>query len=359
MKNRYNIALAVALGLFGMTATSCTEEALKPTVLAEEERTAPVLSLDGSYVFAEETINDAMDLTWSPVNIGVNVGVSYKVELGKVGTDFAEIVELGITEETTLTVTRKDFNKGLLTLGLQADKVNNVEVRVTASFANYSGFESMTSEISTVEVTPWGDPTAFPDRLYLAGSFQGWDNSNEVTVLEPIDGAAGEYQGFFLFHEADTYFKILTKKGAWDSQWGERGDADGILDPNDGGDPDALAYSGAGFYKIYVNFATKAYEVTPVTWGVIGDATPGVWNDDTDMTFDPATSTYSVTMDLNDGQIKFRLADGWDVNLGDDNGVLTPNGPNILVSAGNYTITLKVEHDGAGAYTYAYTLVKN
>ncbi|GAA4826338.1 SusE domain-containing protein [Algivirga pacifica] len=357
MKNRYNIALAVALGLFGMTATSCTEEALKPTVLAEEERTAPVVSLDGSYVFVEETINEEMEITWAPVNIGVNVGVSYKVEMGKAGADFAEVVELGITEETALSVARKDFNKGLLTLGLQANKVDNVEVRVVASFANYSGFEPMSSTAATVEVTPWADPTAFPDLLYLAGSFQGWNNANDVTVLNSI--GVGEYQGFYLFHEAETWFKILTKKGAWDSQWGERGGADGILDPNDGSDPDALYYTGAGFYKIYVNFATKEYSVTPVTWGVIGDATPGVWNDDTDMTYDPATGTYSVTMDLNDGQIKFRLADGWDVNLGDDNGVLTPNGPNILVSAGNYTITLKVEHDGAGAYSYSYTLVKN
>ena len=83
-----------------------------------------------------------------------------------------------------------------------------------------------------------------------------------------------------------------------------------------------------------------ATEIT--TYGLIGDATEGGWDVSTPMTFDAATSTYTVTTTLKEGTFKFRANDGWDINLGGNINNLTHNGDNINVpeGAGTYTITL-------------------
>ena len=95
--------------------------------------------------------------------------------------------------------------------------------------------------------------------------------------------------------------------------------------------------------------------------GLIGGAIPGTgWDSDRDMTFDPATGTYSITLDLNAGEIKFRANDNWDFNLGDNNdpndGRPEVGGNNIKINAaGNYTITLDLLVGG----NWVYTIKKN
>jgi hypothetical protein len=76
-------------------------------------------------------------------------------------------------------------------------------------------------------------------------------------------------------------------------------------------------------------------------WGLIGDATPGGWGDDTNMTWDATNNVFTVTLDLvSSGSFKFRANDGWDVNYGGDLNALTAGGANITIdSDGNYTIT--------------------
>jgi hypothetical protein len=83
-------------------------------------------------------------------------------------------------------------------------------------------------------------------------------------------------------------------------------------------------------------------KVTPYqpSWGVIGSATPLGWDASTEMTFNQATGTYSVTLPLTTGEFKFRLDNKWDTNFGDtgNNLSLEPAGDNIAVTAGFYTI---------------------
>ena len=75
------------------------------------------------------------------------------------------------------------------------------------------------------------------------------------------------------------------------------------------------------------------------------------------MTYDTATKTWTVTLNLNAGKIKFRANDAWDLNYGDNDfdGSLEEGGADIPVAAaGNYTITLNLEVAG-----YAYEIKKN
>ena len=95
-------------------------------------------------------------------------------------------------------------------------------------------------------------------------------------------------------------------------------------------------------YAITLDLSTPlAYTYRADRWGLIGDATPGGWDNDTNMTWDAVNGCFTVTLNLTANSFKFRANDGWDYNLGGSLTALTPGGDNISVTeAGNYTITL-------------------
>ncbi|MFZ2287801.1 MAG: SusF/SusE family outer membrane protein [Bacteroidales bacterium] len=96
-----------------------------------------------------------------------------------------------------------------------------------------------------------------------------------------------------------------------------------------------------------------AYTYRADRWGVIGDATPGQWSDDTNMTWDAVNGVFTVTLNLTAASFKFRANDDWGYNLGGSLTGLTDGGGNIAVAeAGNYTITLN-------PWTKVATLTKN
>jgi hypothetical protein len=78
-------------------------------------------------------------------------------------------------------------------------------------------------------------------------------------------------------------------------------------------------------------------------WGIIGSATPTGWDSDTNMDYNLATKTYSVTMNMIVGAYKFRLDDGWGTNYGSSSatgGALVAGGSDIPITvAGTYKIT--------------------
>ncbi|MBS0010483.1 MAG: SusF/SusE family outer membrane protein [Bacteroidales bacterium] len=104
-----------------------------------------------------------------------------------------------------------------------------------------------------------------------------------------------------------------------------------------------IAIASEGDYAITLDLSTPlAYTYRADRWGIIGSATPNEWNDpDTDMTWDPVGEVFTITVDLTQGEMKFRANDGWDYNLGGDLAALEAGGSNIPVTTdGNYTITL-------------------
>lgn len=107
-------------------------------------------------------------------------------------------------------------------------------------------------------------------------------------------------------------------------------------------------------YAITLDLSTPlAYKYRADRWGVIGDATPGGWSDDTNMTWDAVNGRFTVTLNLTAAAFKFRANDDWGYNLGGSLTALTEGGDNIPVAeAGNYTITLN-------PWTRVATVTKN
>ncbi|NOR88489.1 MAG: SusF/SusE family outer membrane protein [Bacteroidales bacterium] len=205
-------------------------------------------------------------------------------------------------------------------------------------------FIDAVTETYTFTVNPAG--VSF-NVLYVPGAHQGWDPANESTVV--YDGIGdGNYEGYLYFPDAANEFKF-TNGPTWDENYGDDG-ADGTLD-NGGAN---IVGGDAGYYKLNVDFNALTYTAVFTDWGLIGDAT-GSWDDDQNMTYDVDNDVWTITLDLIVGEFKFRANDAWDLNYGDEGGVLVHNGPNIAVAEdGSYTITMNL-----GTPPYSYTIVKN
>lgn len=127
----------------------------------------------------------------------------------------------------------------------------------------------------------------------------------------------------------------------------------------------------SGFYKVSFSVnpnepAIAIYSVSKVSysWGIIGDATPGGWDADTDMTFDTAISKWKFTGNLVPGALKFRLNDEWTINYGTEDGnsgnimdgtmYLDNPGAHSITAAGNYEVTFS--HDPNNPATAIYSV---
>lgn len=97
-------------------------------------------------------------------------------------------------------------------------------------------------------------------------------------------------------------------------------------------------------------WCTGVSQITSI--GLIGDATPGGWDADTNMVQDPVdTNAWTLTIELTDGKVKFRANDLWDDDWGGADfpvGQSVYKGADIVVTAGIYNIKFYVD----GAYTF-------
>jgi len=196
----------------------------------------------------------------------------------------------------------------------------------------------------------------FPQALNVAGNHQNWTPATAPQVVSMNNN--GEYEGFIHFSQPNPTFKFV--KG---DDWSD-GELAGSSDPGKlGGGNNLTLPDGEGVYLIRVNSNDMTWSGTKITtWGLTGSATPLGWppgvpdgtdGHDHDMTFDPATGLWSITLDLSVGEIKFRANNGWALNIGDNgaDGIPEIGGSNISIpTAGNYTITLDLTIGGNWAY---------
>ncbi|MEO0877952.1 MAG: SusE domain-containing protein, partial [Bacteroidota bacterium] len=297
----------------------------------------------------EENLNETLaDFSWSPADYGFAAGVSYTLEVDVAGNSFLEAVNLSTTTKFNATVSNDQINTIMLTKGLPGGVFTNMEFRVVANAGTQ--VEELISETLVISVSPVAVAIDYP-KLQVPGSYQGWDPANESTVIFSVE-SNGVYEGY-LYVADDGAAHKYTDGPSWDVNWGDTG-ADGMLDA--GGDD--IFLGDAGVYRFSANINDLTHSSLRTDWGVIGNATPGGWDNDTDMTYDPATGLWSIDIDLiADNFIKFRANDGWDVNLGDDNtdAAMEYGGADIpITESGNYTVTLDLTNA-----VYTYTLTKN
>lgn len=193
----------------------------------------------------------------------------------------------------------------------------------------------------------------FPTELYLVGGLGAhgaWTPSASIPFRRVEDGIFEIYAPL----ETGTGFKFLQEQD-WPGDWGIDPTNPGMIIQE--GEQDAMIDE-SGFYLIRVDFNDKTVSYTKTDWAIIGDATPGGWDVDTDMTLQNDFE-WTITLDLGMGFVKFRANDAWTINYGDNeqDGILDFAGVGNdipVAAAGNYTVTMSL-HPSNG-YTYTITL---
>lgn len=302
-----------------------------------------------------------LTFTWSEADFGFPAEIIYALQMDKLGNNFAEPVGIStVTSTSSASLITYEFNNKLLALGLEYNVESDIEIRLRAviSGINSSPFkDTVYSESITVHVIPFEVIINYP-KLYVAGSYQGWDPPT-AHVISSVKSNE-KYEGYIYFPDATTEFKLL-KVPAWEEA-NTIGDPDasgtsGTLQIGSWGGNNIKVSGGPGYFKINADLSEATYSWLKTDWGLIGSATPDGWNSDQNLIYDNLTEEWTITLDLVVGDIKFRANDDWGLNYGDDgvDGKLEANGANIVIAeAGNYTIRLILSKP-----VYTYKLTKN
>jgi len=253
-----------------------------------------------------------------------------------------------------------ELNTLALTVGIGAGDTAKMVFRVVAYQDRYAYTHGV-----TVTVSPWKPAVAYSHGwpvLYVPGDYQMWSPSTAPTVA---DEQSNIYEGYIYEPAGGTYHFKFTSANDWShTNYGDGGA--GMLSTD--GSAGDLVLPGAGYYELVCNPVTLTWSATLTTWSILGDATPGGWNTDTQLTFDPVKQVWTVTCAmLANASFKFRANNAWAIDFGiDANGHLAyadntaypydGSVSNITVpSSGNYTITLDLRDPN----NYNYTLKKN
>ena len=186
------------------------------------------------------------------------------------------------------------------------------KIMADATAMTYTAVATVWGVIGSATPNAWNDETA----LTYNPASRTWTGSVHLTAAE---------------------FKFRANH-SWDYNYGSTS-----KDANLNAGGDNIAVTVESDYAISLDLShPNVYTYTANRWGIIGDATAGGWDNDTDMTWDATKQVFTLTLDLKSaGAFKFRANDGWDINLGGNLNALTAGGDNLTITAnGNYTVTL-------------------
>lgn len=331
MKKNF-ILYFMLLGLIGIFS-SCEKDEDKIYML--DNPVAPVIVSMPDMTLLRTNGTDTIEFVGQPVDPGFTASANYFLEAALAGSEFADPVTIysGVSPKS-MKITVSDLN-GIMLKKFDADVATAVEFRLRSVLVVSAGtgapgtstdpFEYI-SEIKTADVTPYGLP-----RLDLINS--GIDQKIESALGD------GAYSGFVKLNAANP-FTLLdpdtnTSYGLTGGELAANGSA---ITPDD-----------TGWFIVTADINTGDFSQSAYMIGLVGSATPNGWNTpDQKMDYDAKTGTWKITIDLEDGEIKFRKNDGWAWNLGGTTDALTQGGANIAVTAGNYTITLTIVNDQTG-----------
>ncbi|BDD05361.1 SusF/SusE family outer membrane protein [Aureibacter tunicatorum] len=184
-----------------------------------------------------------------------------------------------------------------------------------------------------------GDPYIAPPTMHLVGNATTIDwTETEALAMNNRNPEVGIFDLITEFKDGE--FKFIQEQ-TWETSWGLGDESNTLAFNSQTNCPADIT----GTVFVNANFQDLTYELTRPSVGVIGDATPGAWDADTDMAYDAASNTWKLTLDLSAGELKFRAFDDWAYNWGGD-GSGNLSGDNIAVpTAGTYEVTLDLANE--------------
>ena len=366
MQNIFNRLICFAI--IALSVASCKKDGDNMVVSTGTFPLGGLVASTNTVVLNSATDNDtAVKFTWPPANFGKQLIVTYTLQLDLPGdtTTWAKannfIVGSNVSSYGFVT---KVLNDLLTTMGLPSGTASTIAVRIKSDVNQYNG--SVSSISSAYSNTILLQITPYSLSLYIPGAYQNWDPST-APLLNPVQGQPGLYEAYEYMPGTGTQYYKFTNAPDWNhTNYGDAGNGKFSTDGNAGG----LNVPDGGYYELTANLNSdvNAWTAVKTNWGVIGDATPGGWNNDTPMTYDPVSQTWQVVVAMKTaGSFKFRANGAWSIDFGiDSNGKIWyadnpftgghPGLNNLTVPAdGTYTITLDLHISGV----YNFSLVKN
>jgi hypothetical protein len=293
-------------------------------------------------------------LNWDSAGYNIDVVQKYRIEVDTVGNNFSNPAVISTTTSTNDTITVFDFNIALTNvLGMPPYTDCTVEIRVASVLGEDKDAQSV-SKSQTLNVTTYKPPFE-PDEIFVHGqdSILG-----SLLPVKDADGniVSGQYEGYVYVPQGGNAIQFGDKAGETvfgdENQNGPDTDAD-LNDPiTENG---AAIPADSGYYQVTINTYDLTYDLYETAWGVIGSAIPPYdWSEDIDMTYHKDEDIWTVVVDADAAEFKFRPNDLWDpLNYGDDEGDGVPEeyGANIPISAGSKKITLDLSE-----YPYSYSV---
>ncbi|GAA4312287.1 hypothetical protein GCM10023149_07590 [Mucilaginibacter gynuensis] len=350
MKRSIYTIVLIALALFG-----CKKDNNIVAVKSDNPGSPAIkLPADASTISVTQTnMDDKVVIRWAQADYGVKTELSYTVQVDKAGNNFAAPVALGTTTSDSLSTTKANINSTVLnTLSLPANAESEIEIRVRTVFNK----DSVISKPIKIKVMTYKD--IIPERLKLnvPGAYQDWKPELAVAIYN-TEGS--KYEGYVYMATAGEF--KFTSAPDWNHiNYGFASDGKLTTDGLKGG----IVVAAPGYYKfnVDVNALTYSYKLVD-SFGIIGSATSGGWDNSTPMVYSAATGLWKVTANLVEGAVKFRANNNWDLNYGPASSaqfsgkLIQTNDAVNISSAGSYTITIDMRQNTPDSYTY--TIVKN
>jgi hypothetical protein len=314
MKNLAKSVLLIALPLILFFA--CKKDESKVTFKAGA---APALTSSATTLalIEADSAKQGVKLAWSNPNYsfsntgGSSLKVGYTLEIDSTGKNFAKAQTISLTDILEKTYTVAEFNQLLLKIGLKHSVQGSIDVRVSSAL--YVASSKVMSNVVTLKVTPYNvKPKPVippPAKLFIIGDATpgGWPNpvpaSQELTQIDE------NTFGTIIQLTGGKEYLLLPVNGDWAHKYSLASKTDPAQKA--GGKflydaPDNFpGPTTDGTYKIIVSFLTGEYTVTPVAPGslptnlfIVGDATPGGWNNPVPVPSQQLTKKNDYTFEL-------------------------------------------------------------
>lgn len=316
--------------------------------------------------------NTAVSFNWNSSPYGANV-ISYALQMDVVGGGFAspQVKQLGTSLTTAFTV--NDLNNMAIAAGVIGGSTKDVEFRIVSYLGAGYTTPLVYSNTVVIKVTSF---TPVPPALYIVGDATpgGWNNPVPLPSQQFSRIDAVSY-GIVINLTAGKSYLFLPVNGDWTHKYGGASATGGAL-LSDGAVPgsNTPAPATSGTYQIVVNFQTGTYTVTPFTATIppalyiVGDATPGQWNNPVPVPSQQFTrvdaSSYAIVVNLTAGKSYLFLPvnGSWDHKYGGasatggtllaDGAVPGSNTPAPAVT-GNYLIVVNFQTNTYTVTPYA------
>ncbi len=335
------IIYIIFVGLLGLLF-ACEKDGTR-IIMLDDPITPSIVSLP-NLTLVRDNGGDTLEFVGTPVDPGFNASATYFLQADFAGSGFTDPLNVySDVQVASMKMAVSDLNEVLIKK-FPEDAVSSIDFRIRAVLVVDGGtgapgtgtdpFEYF-SEAMNADVTLYGFP-----RLDLLNS--GIDQK----IISPLGD--GIYSGFVKLDAANPFT-------LFDPETSNEYGANGAVLQVDGA---AFTVATSGWHSLSADINDLTYDLSPYMIGLVGSATPNGWDvPDQKMEYDYLTNTWVITIDLVDGDIKFRKNDDWTWNLGGTTDNLVHNGANYPVTAGNYTIALTITSDADETGTF--TIVKN